>query len=254
MSFTISRTQSGDIEPLIRSFAAEHNFDVDALIAAVANEIARLGLTPVKKGPLWSSKSVFLAVAAWGDTQTKSASQLDDAESETDRLRPVTPENSAMNDSMDRYVYFMGDDNQYMATNPHVDLLWLRKEELAEASSTDANQDPSLADFKLSRTIPSFIRRGGHRIIIYQTRGAKTGGSYALRSLYFTLQDLGFDVTECWESNHLSPECTELTGIYIVYISYRILIYVVIPCHLTYISISPFRHNTYIHIYISTAC
>lgn len=213
VSFTIPYGQSGDIVPAIRSFASTHGIDAEALISAVAVEADRLALMYTDRGPLWSSKAVFLSVAAWRDTPTKSAAESDDAESETDR-RPVTPENSAINDSIDRFVYFMGDDRAYMATNPHVDLLWLRKEELAQAESTTDNphrRESSLSNFKLSRTIPAFLRRS-HRIIVYQTRRAMTGGSHALRSLYSTLRDLGFDATECWDSNHNSSECTQLTG------------------------------------------
>jgi hypothetical protein len=213
VSFTIPYGQTGDVEPAIRSFASTYNIDADALIAAVAAEANRLALIHTEKGPLWSSKAVFLAVAAWGSTQTKSAGEFDDADSETD-TRLVKPENSAVHDSLDRLVYFMGDDKEYMASNPHVDLLWLRKEELdkAETAAVFEDETNSVSRFKASRAIPAFLRRS-HRIIVYQTRRVMTGGSQALRSLYSTLRDLGYDVTECWDRNHNSSECIELSGV-----------------------------------------
>lgn len=120
------------------------------------------------------------------------------------RHESLSPQNSSLQDSIDRPLYFLHNKMKHEFSNPYIDERLLLSEYIYRHTSSPVRHI-------ITSLLPQYLRRH-HRIIVYQTRFAHTGGTVALSMLVETLQELGYDALLCDESNHKSDACVNLTG------------------------------------------
>ena len=149
------------------------------------------------------------------DSITSSAAVLEQLEQPEVTLSNIESVREIMEDSIEKRVYFIGSANAVVVTNPHVDILLQQFNSTYRVHHESEAGAPSVESFSVEKVrslLPARFRTKV-TVIIYQTRGVDTGGTVALNSLYETLLKLGYNVTRCWNDNHLSHECTNLMGI-----------------------------------------
>ena len=120
------------------------------------------------------------------------------------RHEGLAPHVSSLTDSIDKPLYFLHNKLQHEFSNPYVDERLLLSEYIQRHTSSPVRH-------VITSPLPQYLRRH-HRIIVYQTRFARTGGTVALSMLVETLQELGYDALLCDERNHNSAECVNLSG------------------------------------------
>lgn len=113
-----------------------------------------------------------------------------------DHLQPV------ISDRLDALVVYPKTRQQFVATNPHIDIQFLRMEKY---SNNDILSVPNYLSY-----IPPFLRQQ-QVILIYQSLGTYTGGTLALELLHERLNKLGFVSVLCG-SQFSDKRCLYPTG------------------------------------------
>jgi hypothetical protein len=112
-----------------------------------------------------------------------------------------------------RDLVFSYDRHRHLRSNPHIDAqLLLKERSLHQPTSSRLSSRSSTKDSIFGESlIPAFIRQAVP-ILIYQSKGADTGGTLALSLLHQTFAALGYRSLLCDESNEGDGRCAHPTG------------------------------------------
>lgn len=205
-SFQITYSQLKNVQQLVDSFLEQNPVDPESLYRIIRSEV---------------DKYKYTEVALSGGQQLSDT--LSSQEAVASMLENINTESVDLTSLSDRALLIGDVTGLAMASANHfIDIRGL----LAEARNTTPTAASRLSargqgaratliPWRTASVVPAFIR-DQQRILMYQNRGAHTGGTIAMFTLFQRLETLGYNVHMCNDTNAGTTECTQPSDLSVV--------------------------------------